>query len=158
MIISLRVQSGVQRRRHISVHIQPSPTAFLVFTRGAHPKPTRLNLNRRGCVMGFVAAMVTGLLFTSAFTSKIALFRAGYPLQCFDTRTLVEILFIYPLLIFRWKHPSIWSDPNRSIISKYLFNRGSWYPAYNANTMEQAQIDLQKENFHLCVCLFGLTL
>lgn len=81
MIISLKVQSRVQRRRHISVHIQPSPTAFLVFTRGAHPKPTRLNLNRRGCVMGFVAAMVTGLLFTSAFTSKIALFRAGYPLQ-----------------------------------------------------------------------------
>lgn len=63
MIISLRVQSRVQRRRHISVQIQPSLTAFLVFTPGADPKPTRLNLNRRGCVMRFVAAMVTALFF-----------------------------------------------------------------------------------------------
>lgn len=46
MIISLRVQSGVQRRRYISVQIQQSPTAFLVFTCGADPKPTHLNLNR----------------------------------------------------------------------------------------------------------------
>lgn len=105
MIISRRVQSGVQRRRHISVQIQLSPTAFLVFTPGADPKATRLNLNRRGCVIRFVAAMVTALLFTSVLTFKIALFRTGYPFDCFDTHTLAEILFIYPLLIFRWKQP-----------------------------------------------------
>lgn len=104
--------------------------------------------------MRFVAAMVTAPIYTSTLTSKIALFRIGYPVGCFDTQTLSETLFIYPLLFFCWKQPPR-SDPNRGVISKYLLNRGSWYPASNANTTEQAQIDLQKENFHRSVLLFA---
>lgn len=88
------------------------------------------------------------------------MFPPGFPVGCCDTQTLAPILFVYPRLVFRWKqippHPPAPTrlDPNRGEISKYLFNRGSWYPASNANTTEQTQIDFQKRISITGFCFF----
>lgn len=78
----------------------PDPTdsdGLFVFTPGTDPKPTRLNLNCRLCVMHFCPHGYSPALFfffRSTLKLKIALFRIGCPVVCFDTQTLTETLFI----------------------------------------------------------------
>lgn len=83
----------------------PDPTEFdslsCFYTRSRSKTDTSKS---EGCVMRFVAAMVTALRFTSAF--KLATFCTDYPVDCFDMHALAQSLFICPLLIFRagsWK-------------------------------------------------------